>query len=152
MRQSIWLLHLSLHESAYVFVRIVYPNDVFVSVSGTHCFIWSVWVFVGRRPVWVELKVSVSASQEDGFSTLPVWSLDSTGNRRFQKTPGTCFPFKRLKKNKYLTGNAGDFSLLASMTSNGASGSHRPAELTTTERGREIEAKNDHITTGGNNE
>lgn len=85
--------------------------------------------------------MSALAWQEARLNTVPVWFLDSTGNRHFQKTPGACFLFKRLKKNKHLSGKAGDFSLLASMTSNRASGPHRPAELTLTEKGREIEAK-----------
>lgn len=117
-------LPLSVQELAYMFVHFVYLDGVFVSVSGTHCFIWSVVVFVGSQCVWVELKVSVSASQEDGSNTVHVWSLYSTGNRGFQKTPGTCFLFKCLKENKHLTGKAGDFSLLASMTAVRASGPH----------------------------
>lgn len=101
-----------------MFVHFVNQNDVFVSVSGTHCFIWSGWVFVGSERVGVDLKVSVSASQKDGLYTVPVWSLDSTGNRRFLKTPGTCFLYKCLKKKQTPEKAVGDFSLLASMTSN----------------------------------
>lgn len=75
--------------------------------------------------------------------TLPVWSLDSTGNRCFQKSPVTCFLFKCLKKNKHLSGKAREFSLLASVTSNRASGPHYPGELKVQDRMRETEAKND---------
>lgn len=111
-------LHLSVHESAYMFVHFVNQNDVFVSVSGTHCLIWSGWVFVDSERVGVDLKVSVSAWQKDRLYTVPVWSQDSTGNRRFLKTPGTCFLYKCLKKKQTPEKAVGDFSLLASMTSN----------------------------------
>lgn len=137
VRCAIWFLLFSVQESASTFVGFVYLNSVFVSVSGTRCFISSVWVFVGSQCVWVELKVSVSASQRGGSNTVPIWSLDSTGNRRLQKTPGTCFPSKRLKKNKHLSGKAGDFSPLATMTSNRASGPHRPEADTWINKERE---------------
>lgn len=98
--------HANVHEyiwfmnHAHMILNFVCPNCVFGSVSGTHSFIWSVRVFVASQFAWVELKELASASQEDKFNTALVCSQDSTGNPRRQKTPGTCFLIKPLKKKQ----------------------------------------------------
>lgn len=42
MHQSIWFLHLSVQESAYMFIDFVYPNSVFVSGTQFHLICVSV--------------------------------------------------------------------------------------------------------------
>lgn len=63
--------------------------------SGLCECLWAVGVYESN------LKCQCQHRRKIWFNTVPVWSLDSTGNRRFQKTPGTCFLCKHLKKNKH---------------------------------------------------
>lgn len=77
-------------RSAYMFVHVAYPDSVFVSVSGTHRFIWSVVVFEGSQCVRTELKVSVSAAQENVSNRV-------NGLRRRQRYTLSVFSTRRWK-------------------------------------------------------
>ena len=127
----------TLGESTYVFFHFVYPNSVFVSVSGTHVSS-GLWECCGQslcRSQTKSVDVSIAST---GWTLFPSGSWTPQETDVFRRHLVPVSSFKLLKKNKHLSRKAGDFSLQASMTSNWASGHHRPAKLTVTERGREI--------------
>lgn len=127
----------TLGESTYVFFLFVYPNRV--SVSGTH--VSSGLCECGQslcRSRTKSVDVSIASTGRTLFPSGS-WTPQETDVFRRHLVPVSSF--KPLKKNKHLSWKTGDFSLQASMTSNWASGHHRPAKLTVTERGREIHAQ-----------